>query len=73
MENFNIKSVNIKEWYVGFYEVCNQTAANFKTDSKNIGKNNIDLRKCSGQGYDGAANMCDKCWNMQAKIKKIML
>lgn len=60
------------ESFNGFYEMGNQNATNFETETlmKILRENNIDLKRCRGQGYDGAANMRGKYRGLQARIKE---
>lgn len=65
------KSVAVAESFIGFYEMSDQSAETFENEIlKTLETYNIDLKRCRGQGYDGAANMRGKYRGLQARIKK---
>ena len=66
------KSIEINEAFVGFFGVKNQSGKDIYTlILKIINACSVDIKKCRGQGYDGAANMKGKYIGLQAQIKKI--
>ena len=57
-----------REAFWGFEETLETSAAALETKIlDNITSNGFDLKKCRGQGYDGAANMS----GVQARMKEI--
>ncbi|GFY74279.1 hypothetical protein TNIN_475251 [Trichonephila inaurata madagascariensis] len=51
-------NIRINETFLGFIEASNQTAKRLKSDVLNfLNTLDINLAKCRGQRYDGAANM----------------
>ncbi|GFQ71165.1 hypothetical protein TNCT_447301 [Trichonephila clavata] len=51
-------NIRINETFLGFIEAANQTAKSLESDVLNfLNALDINLTKCRGQGYDGAANM----------------
>ncbi|GFW05199.1 hypothetical protein TNCV_2904891 [Trichonephila clavipes] len=55
--NFNL-NIRINETFLGFIVAVNQTAKSLESDVLNfLNTLDINLAKCRGQGYDGAANM----------------
>ncbi|GFY48781.1 hypothetical protein TNIN_353401 [Trichonephila inaurata madagascariensis] len=51
-------NIRINETVLGFIEAANQTAKILESDVLNyLNTLDINLEKCRGQGYDGAANM----------------
>ena len=68
------KAVDIKamESFLGFVETADTSAcklANKVLDSKT--SHSLDLSKCRGQGYDGAANMRGLYSGVQARIREM--
>lgn len=50
--------VAVKESFVGFREVTDSSASELtKEIIASVEESGLDLSKCRGQGYDGAANM----------------
>lgn len=48
----------VKESFLGFVEVCDQTAVALACQiTENMKQHGVDLSKCRGQGYDGASTM----------------
>lgn len=69
-QNTPVKNLQIKESFLGFIEMQQQTSQNFENVVLDSLKNmNINIEKCRGQGYDGAANMSGKYSGLQARIK----
>lgn len=61
--------VKVKESFLGFREVSDQSASELAKDiMASIEDNGLDLSKCRGQGYDGAANMSGVYSGVQARI-----
>ncbi|XP_039254132.2 zinc finger MYM-type protein 1-like [Styela clava] len=59
----------IKEVFMGFHKVSGQTSHELATQLEYLlHANGLDLLKCRGQGYDGAANMQGAYDGLQAKI-----
>lgn len=64
------EDVSPKESFLGFIEVHEQTSEYFENTVINcLEKLQINISKCRGQGYDGAANMSGKYSGLQARIK----
>lgn len=65
------KSISVHESFVGFYELEEQTGKAFESGIVNIlERHQLDINKCRGQGYDGAANLSGKYRGLQALIKE---
>ena len=61
--------VKINESFIGFREVTDSSAAELAGDiTDSIESNGLQLSKCRGQGYDGAANMSGIYSGVQARI-----
>ncbi|GFY36922.1 zinc finger MYM-type protein 1 [Trichonephila clavipes] len=57
-DNNEPDNIRINETFLGFIEAANQTAKSLESDVLNfLNTLDINLAKCRGQGYDGAANM----------------
>ncbi|XP_075716875.1 zinc finger MYM-type protein 1-like [Rhinoderma darwinii] len=68
-ENFRATSIKIEEAFLGFQSVEDQSAAGLeKPIIESIEKKGLDLSKCRGQGYDGAATMSGIYTGVQARI-----
>lgn len=66
------KNIEIIEAFIGFFEVKNQSGKDLEmliVDT--LKSDSIDIKKCRGQGYDGAANMKGKYNGLQAQIRKL--
>lgn len=71
-ENGTPRALVIKETFLGFHEVKDQTASEIsKQIIKSIDDKNISLHKCRGQGYDGANNMKGTYGGVQKLIRDI--
>lgn len=71
-ENGTPKTLVIKESFLGFHEVKDQTAlAMSKQIIKSINDKSISLNKCRGQGYDGANTMKGTYGGVQKLIRDI--
>jgi hypothetical protein len=71
-ENGIPKALVIKESFLGFHEVKDQTALAMSNQIiKSINDKNIPLNKCRGQGYDGANTMKGTYGGVQKLIKDI--
>lgn len=69
-ENNQPVSVSIKETFVGFFEVTDQTSKGLESKIVTILEEmGLNLAKCRGQGYDGASNMSGVYNGLQALIK----
>lgn len=67
-----ISSFTIKESFLGFFKVSNQTAEGLTTQVlKFLENQKIDIHKCRGQGYDGANTMSGAYSGVQKRIKNI--
>ncbi|GFX20249.1 transposable element Tcb2 transposase, partial [Trichonephila clavipes] len=56
--------------HVAYCQAANQTAKSLESDVLNLLNTlDINLVKCRGQGYDGAANMSGACGGLQKLIK----
>ncbi|GFQ64589.1 zinc finger MYM-type protein 1 [Trichonephila clavata] len=56
--------------FLGFIAAANQTAKTLESDVLNfLNTLDINLAKCRGQGYDGAANMSGAYGGLQKLIK----
>jgi len=54
----NPKTLQINESFIGFVEILDQSGVGFEESIINcITKNNLNLLKLRGQGYDGAPNI----------------
>ncbi|GFT74789.1 uncharacterized protein TNCV_2516831 [Trichonephila clavipes] len=63
-------NIIINETFLGFIEAANQTAKSLESDVLNfLNTLDINLAKCRGQGYDGAANMSGAYGELQKLIK----
>ena len=61
--------VKINESFIGFREVTDSSAEELAGDiTDSIESNGLQLSKCRGQGYDGAANMSGIYSGVQARI-----
>ncbi|XP_025421989.1 zinc finger MYM-type protein 1-like [Sipha flava] len=66
----NPKTLQINESFIGFVEIVDQSSAGLEESIINcITKNNLNLSKLRGQGYDGAANMSGVYSGVQARLK----
>nr|XP_004208619.1 zinc finger MYM-type protein 1-like [Hydra vulgaris] len=64
--------IKIEEKFLGFFKVNNQSASAISNQIINILKSfSLDLKKCRGQGYDGASNMSGIYSGVQTRIKEI--
>jgi len=63
--------VKVVEAFLGFEETADTSAS--ELENKILGsitKNGLDISKCRGQGYDGAANMSGVYSGVQARIRE---
>lgn len=66
----NPKTLQINESFIGFVEILDQSGVGLEESIINcITKNNLNLSKLRGQGYDGAANMSGVYSGVQARLK----
>ncbi|GFY58047.1 uncharacterized protein TNIN_482731 [Trichonephila inaurata madagascariensis] len=69
-DNNEPDNIRINETFLGFIEAANQTAKSLESDALNfLNTLDINLAKCQGQGYDGAANMSEAYGGLQKLIK----
>ena len=67
------KAVNIEvmESFLGFMETVDTSASELAVNVlDSIRRNSLDMSKCRGQGYDGAANMSGIYSGVQARIRE---
>ncbi|GFS85975.1 zinc finger MYM-type protein 1 [Trichonephila clavipes] len=63
-------NIRVNETFLGFIEAVNQTAKSLESDVLNfLNTLDINLVKCRGQGYDGAASMSGAYGGLQKLIK----
>jgi len=57
--HYNERNKQIKESFLGFYALMNHSAeeGQFNLILNILNKDNLDITKCRGQGYDGASIM----------------
>ncbi|OCU00642.1 hypothetical protein XELAEV_18006420mg [Xenopus laevis] len=68
-ECMRITQVNIQEAFLGFHAIKDQSAAGIENEIVAcIERNEVDISKCRGQGYDGAATMSGIYSGVQARI-----
>ena len=61
----------LREDFVGFVPLASQTAENLADDILlHCSKLRVDMKKCVGQGYDGAAAMSVRLNGVQARIRR---
>jgi len=66
----NPKTLQINESFIGFVEILDQLGAGLEESIINcITKNNLNLSKLRGQGYNEAANMSGVYSGVQARLK----
>lgn len=71
--NYEEHKFEIKESFIGFYELKHHTAKDYEQlIRKIIIKLNLDITKCRGQGYDGASVMSGKHNGVQTRVKYIV-
>nr|XP_004206627.2 uncharacterized protein LOC101240050 [Hydra vulgaris] len=62
--------VQLKLWNDYSERILELRKQSFK-EAKNLRAQGLDLKKCRGQGYDGASNMSGICSGVQTRIKEI--
>lgn len=68
----NPKNVCVKETFLAFHEVVDQSASSLsELILQNMEKKGLSIAKCRGQSYDGAANMSGMYNGLQKRIKDI--
>lgn len=71
--NYEENKFEIKESFIGFYDLKHHTAKDYEQlIRKIIIKLNLDITKCRGQGYDGASVMSGKHNGVQTRVKYIV-
>lgn len=66
------ESVSVKEAFMNFYHISDQTSEGLETAVLSIlDENGIDIKFCRGQGYDGAANMSGYYNGLQKRIADV--
>src|SRR5678816_3844066 len=69
--NYDEKKLQINESFLGFIPITNQKTEGLESEvCKFLESNNFSIKKCRGQGYDGAAVMSMKYIGLQTKIKR---
>ncbi|GFV53588.1 uncharacterized protein TNCV_1177841 [Trichonephila clavipes] len=69
-DNNKPDNIRINKTFLGCIEAANQTAKSLERDVLNfLNTLDINLAKCRGQGYDGAANMSGAYGELQKLIK----
>lgn len=64
------KEIEIKESFLGFFEIRGHDADSFEREIITaLEKMGIQLDRCRGQGYDGAASMSGQYSGLQSRIK----
>lgn len=65
-------TIKISESFLGFITLTHQNAAKISEEVCTfLNRHNLDIKKCRGQGYDGAAVMSGKYGGVQAIIKDL--
>ncbi|KAM9330997.1 zinc finger MYM-type protein 1-like [Gastrophryne carolinensis] len=68
-DNLRATGIKIEEAFLGFKPIEDQSAAGLENSIlESIEKKGLDLSKCRGQGYDGAATMSGIYTGVQARI-----
>lgn len=71
-ENGQITGFKIEETFLGFFKVSNHSAEALTEFVLNtLKENQIDIKKCVGQGYDGASVMSGMYGGVQKRIKDV--
>lgn len=71
-ENGQPVDIEVKESFIGFYAAIKHGAADLVNQVTSLFiEKNIDLKKCVGQGYDGASVMSGVYNGVQQRIKNI--
>lgn len=71
--DFEKKQIQIKESFLGFYLLSHHGAANYVELLQNtLMKLDLNIMKCRGQGYDGAAVMSGSITGVQKRICDIV-
>ncbi|XP_075696700.1 zinc finger MYM-type protein 1-like [Rhinoderma darwinii] len=66
-----VTALKINEVFLGFHAITDQTAASLEKEIVlSIENKGLDISRCRGQGYDGAANMSGIYTGVQARISK---
>jgi hypothetical protein len=70
--NENLRKFEIKETFLGFYELKDHSAKGMVDQiMQTLKELNISIEKCYGQGYDGASVMSGIYSGVQSRIKQI--
>lgn len=71
--HFEEKKLEVKESFVGFFELKHHGAADYTQMIYEIlSKLDLDINKCRGQGYDGASVMSGVHSGVQTRIKELV-
>lgn len=71
--NYESKTLEVKESFVGFYNLKSHGAVDYVDLTQNVLiKLGLDINKCRGQGYDGASVMSGAHSGVQTRIKHIV-
>lgn len=72
--NYNEHTLDVKESFLGFYKFTKHGAENHVNLIYDVlNKCNLDIKKCRGQGYDGAAVMSGVFSGVQKRISDVVL
>jgi len=73
-ENGQLVDIEVKEVFLGFYAVTKHNAVDLVNQMITLfSHKDLDLKKCMGQGYDGANVMSGRYNSVQKHIKDIQL
>ncbi|XP_022166813.1 zinc finger MYM-type protein 1-like [Myzus persicae] len=71
--NFEEKKLEVKESFVGFFELKHHGAADYtQMICEILSKLDLDINRCRGQGYDGASVMSGVHSGVQTRIKELV-
>jgi len=71
--NYESKTLDLKESFVGFYNLKSHGAVDYVNFTQDVLiKLGLDIKKCRGQGYDGASVMSEAHSGVQIRIKNIV-
>jgi len=71
-ENGQLVDIEIREMFLGFYAITEHGAVDLVNQMITLFSHiNLDLKKCGGQGYDGANVMSGRYNSVQKHMKDI--
>lgn len=71
--NFEEKKLEVKESFVGFFELKHHGAIDYtQMVCEILSKLDLEINKCRGQGYDGASVMSGVHSGVQIRIKELV-